>query len=167
MNTLRRHFPVCLSRPLVALLVAAFCLAASPARTAAPPQGTIAQVLQPYVDSHLLAGAVTLVANKEKVLDVEAVGWADIAAKKPMRPDCLFWIASQSKPVTAAALMILVDAGEVNLNDPVEDYLPEFKDQWLAVEQGKEQILLKKPKHPITVKNILSHTSGLPFKSAL
>ena len=166
MKTARNCFPTRRPFPYLALLFAALCLAAGPAWTAAPPQ-KIAPVLQPFVDSNVLAGAVTLVADKEKVLDVEAVGWADIAAKKKMRPDCLFWIASQSKPVTAAALMMLVDEGEVNLTDPVEDYLPEFKDQWLAVEQEKDHVLLKKPKHPITVKNILSHTSGLPFKSAL
>ena len=151
---------------LFALLSAALCLFPVTAWTAGPPK-KIAPVLQPFVDNCVLAGAVTLVADKDKVLDLEAVGWADIAAKKKMKTDCLFWIASQSKPITAAALMILVDEGEVNVNDPVEDYLPEFKDQWLAVEQGKDHVLLKKPKHPITVKNILSHTSGLPFKSAL
>jgi CubicO group peptidase (beta-lactamase class C family) len=166
MKIIRTCFPLRRPLPVLATLLTAFCLAASPARTAAPPQ-KIAPVLQPFVDSHVLAGAVTLVADKDRVLDVEVVGWADMAAKQPMRPDCIFWIASQSKPITAAALMMLVDAGEVNLADPVEDYLPEFKDQWLAVEQDKDHVLLKKPKHPITVKNILSHTSGLPFKSSL
>lgn len=157
-----------LARPFLfpALLLAVFCVASVPAWTTATPK-KIAPVLQPFVDDRVLAGAVTLVADKGKVLSLEAVGWMDIAAQKKMQTDCLFWIASQSKPITAAALMILVDEGKVSVDDPVEKYLPEFKDQWLAVEQGKEQVLLKKPKHPITVKNILSHTSGMPFKSAL
>ena len=162
----RTCFPTRRPFHFLALLLAALCFASTPAWTAGPPQ-KIAPVLQPFVDNSVLAGAVTLVADKDKVLDLEAVGWADIAAKKKMRPDCIFWIASQSKPITAAALMMLVDEGEVNLSDPVEDYLPEFKDQWLVAEQDKEHMLLKKPRHPITVKNILSHTSGLPFKSAL
>jgi len=148
------------------LLLAALCVAPVPAPAAGQAK-KIAPVLQPFVDSRVLAGAVTLVADKDKVLDLEAVGWADIAAKKKMQTDCLFWIASQSKPITAAALMILVDEGKVSVDDPVEKYLPEFKDQWLAVEQDKDHVLLKKPKHPITVKNILSHTSGMAFKSAL
>ena len=76
-----------------------------------------------------LAGAVTLVADKEKVLDVETVGFADIAAHKPMAKDDLFWIASMSKSLTATALMMLVDEGKVSLDDPVEKYLPEFKEQ--------------------------------------
>ena len=127
----------------------------------------IAGALQPFVDNHTLAGAVTLVASKDKVLSLDAVGFADVAAKKPMQTDCLFWIASQSKPITAAALMILVDEGKVNVDDPVEKYLPEFKGQMVSLKQDNGSVLLKKPKHPITVKNILSHTSGLPFASPI
>jgi CubicO group peptidase (beta-lactamase class C family) len=152
-----------------ALCGALFVLIAmvSVASQAQPAAKGIAASLQPFVDSHTLAGAVTLVASEDKVLALEAVGWADIAAKRPMRTDCLFWIASQSKPITAVALMMLVDEGKVNVDDPVEKYLPEFKGQWLRVEQDKDHVLLKRPKHPITVKNALSHTSRLPFKSPI
>ncbi|NQT53982.1 beta-lactamase family protein [bacterium] len=108
-----------------------------------------------------------LVADRQKTLVVAAVGWADIAAKKPMRPDSLFWIASQNKPITAVALMMLVDEGKVNVDDPVEKYLPEFKGQMVIAEKDADHVLLRKPKHPITVKNVLTHTSGLPFQSAL
>src|ERR1700676_5056955 len=66
-----------------------------------PPN--IASVLQPFVDRRELAGAVTLVASKDKVLSLERVGYADIAAKKSMRTDALFWIASMSKPIAATA----------------------------------------------------------------
>jgi CubicO group peptidase (beta-lactamase class C family) len=100
-------------------------------------------------------------------LTLEPVGFADVAAKKPMRPDTLFWIASQSKPITATALMMLVDEGKVRLDDPVEKYLPEFTDQWVAVERDQGHILLRKPKQRVTVRHLLSHTSGLPFKLAL
>jgi CubicO group peptidase (beta-lactamase class C family) len=133
----------------------------------AADENKIVAALQPAVENHTLAGAVTLVANKEKVLCVDTVGYADIAAKTPMQADCVFWIASQSKPITATALMVLVDEGKVKLDDPVEKYLPEFKKQWLAADQDNDHLLLKKPSHPITVRNVLSHTSGLPFKSAL
>jgi CubicO group peptidase (beta-lactamase class C family) len=127
----------------------------------------IAAVLQPYVDSHSLAGAVTLVASKEKVLSVDAVGYADVGAKKPMTADSVFWIASMSKPITGTALMLLVDEGKVNIDDPVEKYLPEFRGQMVIAYQDDSTKLLKRPKHPITVKNVLSHTSGLPFRSAI
>lgn len=127
----------------------------------------VADVLRPFVDKHALAGAVTLVADKDKVLSLEAVGYADVIAKKPMSTDAVFWIASQTKSITAAAFMMLVDEGKVKLDDPVEKYLPEFKGQWMKAYGDKEIQLLKKPKHPITMREILSHTSGLPFKSAL
>lgn len=144
-------------------LVSVFLLASSvlPARTPGGP----AAALQPFVDRHELAGAVTLVATKDKVLDVEAVGWADIGAKKPMSADALFWIASMSKAMTAAGLMVLVDEGKVRLDDPVEKHLPEFKGQMVIAEKDDAHVLLRKPQHPITVRNVLSHTSGLPFKS--
>jgi CubicO group peptidase (beta-lactamase class C family) len=141
-------------------------LALLPLRLSAD-ESKIVAALRPALENHTLAGAVLLVADKENVLDVETVGYADIAAQKPMQADSLFWIASQSKPITATAFMMLVDEGKVKLDDPVEKYLPEFKKQWLAAEQDNDHVLLKKPGHPITVRNVLSHTSGLPFKSAL
>jgi len=155
---------------LIGLLLAVFggIAIAAPARLAAAESPkTIAAALQQFVDNHTLAGAVMLVASSNRVLSLEAVGYMDIARKRPMRTDALFWIASQSKPMTAAALMMLVDEGKVKVDDPVEKYLPEFKGQWLTAEQDTEHMLLKKPAHPITVKNVLSHTSGLPFSSPL
>jgi CubicO group peptidase (beta-lactamase class C family) len=136
---------------------------------AVPTRGeeAIAAALQPFVDRRVLAGAVTLVASRERVLSHEAVGFADVVARKRMTPDALFWIASQSKPMTATALMMLVDEGKVSPEDPVERYLPEFKGQMRVVERDADHMLLRKPAHPITVHEILSHTSGLPFKSPL
>jgi CubicO group peptidase (beta-lactamase class C family) len=84
-----------------------------------------------------------------------------------MREDTFFWIASMSKPITAAALMMLVDEGKVSLDDPVAKHLPEFRDQMVAVEETSNRTILRKPAHAITVREILSHTSGLPFSSAL
>jgi CubicO group peptidase (beta-lactamase class C family) len=150
------------SRLLPLLLAAALRAAALPA---AEPR--LADSLQPYVESQTLAGAVVLAASPDKVLDVEAVGYADVAAKTPMKTDALFWIASMSKPITAAGFMMLVNEGKVKLDDPVEKYLPEFKDQWFIAEQDKEHMLLKRPTHPITVRNVLSHTSGLKPTSAM
>ena len=128
---------------------------------------TSSAVLKPFVDKHELAGAVALVADKNKVLSVEAVGFADIAAGKVMKQDNIFWIASQSKPMTAVAVMMLVDDGKISLDDPIEKYLPEFRGQMVVAEKDNEHIVLRKPKHPITVRETLNHTSGLPFKSAI
>jgi CubicO group peptidase (beta-lactamase class C family) len=148
---------------ITSLVTAAVCLSTLSAPAA--ELSSVSAALQPFVESHSLAGAVTLVASKDKVMDVSAVGYADVAAKKPMETGDLFWIASMSKAMTAAALMMLVDEGRVKVEDPVEKYLPEFRGQMLAVEQDNARLLLKPPRHPITVKNILTHTSGLPFKS--
>ena len=146
--------------PPIFLFLAALAAGAAAAGPAKP-----AAVLQPFVDRHELAGAVTLVATAERVLDLEAVGWADVATKRPMATDCLFWIASQSKPLAATALMILVDEGKVGLDDPVVKYLPEFKQQWLVAESDDAHMLLKKPQHPIAVRNLLNHTSGMLYKT--
>jgi CubicO group peptidase (beta-lactamase class C family) len=154
--------------PLAVLLGAAVAASALPTGTDKGAVATpVAAALQPFVDRHALAGAVTLVANRDGILSLEAVGYADIAANQPLQTDALFWIASQSKPITATALMMLVDEGKVHLDDPVEKYLPEFAGQWLAVEQDDNHMLLRHPQHPITVREILSHTSGLPFASAM
>jgi CubicO group peptidase (beta-lactamase class C family) len=119
-------------------------------------------VLAPFVQREELAGAVALVANKDRVLNVTTVGFADIEAKKPMQADSVFWIASQSKGITATAVMMLVDEGKISLNDPVEKYLPEFTDQKVAA--GKDALVARA--RSVTIRDLLSHVSGLPFKSA-
>lgn len=140
-------------------------LAAAPIAQA--QEETFASKLQPYVDRNELAGAVALAASKEKTLRVEAVGWADVEAKRPMRTDSIVWIASMTKPITGAALMILVDEGKVSLDDPIEKFLPEFKNLWVEAEKDAEHVLLKKPEHKPTVREVMCHCSGMPFKSAL
>src|ERR1700722_4940793 len=139
---------------LIAGLASAVRPTLSQAKTSMSMKG-ISAVLQPFVDRHALAGAVTIVADKNGVLSTEAVGYADIAAGKLLNTDALFWIASQSKPITATAFMMLVDEGKVHLDDPVEKYLPEFRGQWLAVEHDNDHQLLKHPSHPITIREIL------------
>ena len=127
----------------------------------------IGQAIQPFIDRQEVAGAVLLVANAKGILYHEAFGYADVSTSRPMTPDALFWIASQTKPITATGLMVLVDEGKVSIEDPVEKYLPEFHGQWLIAERSDSQMVLRQPQHPITVQNVLQHTSGLPFASAL
>lgn len=154
----------------LALLLILSCVMGPALRAQDPPGDapkSVAAALQPFVDRHVLAGAVTLVATKDKVLGVESVGFADVKAGVPMKPDALFWIASQSKSMTATAVMMLVDEGKIALDDPVEKYLPEFKGQMVVAEQDAQHQLLHKPAHPITVRNVLSHTSGMRFSSPM
>jgi CubicO group peptidase (beta-lactamase class C family) len=149
----------------LALLLAFLPVAFAPAR--AQEKGRVSVALQPFVDSKSLAGAVVLVADKDKVLAHESVGFADIARMLSMPLDAIFWIASMTKPITGAALMILVDDGKVKLDDPIEKYLPEFKGHWMIVEQDKDRLILSKPKRLVTVRDVMNHTSGMPFRSAM
>ena len=146
-------------RPLfhlpLALFLAGLPAFILPAKEEAPQ----AAVLQSCVDHHIIAGAVALVADKDKVLDLESVGWSSLKTRTPMQTDGLFWIASMSKSITATAFMMLVDEGKVNIDEPVEKYLPEFKGQQVVEESDKEPP--HAPKHPITIKEVLSHTSGI------
>jgi len=141
------------------------CVLSGSLFAASPTSPTAA--LQPFVDKHELAGAVALVADKDKVLSIDTVGFADVQGMKAMQPDAMFWIASQSKGMTAAAVMLLVDEGKISLDDPVETYLPEFRGQMVVAEKDDNHVLLRKPVHPITIREVLSHMSGLPFKSAV
>jgi len=124
-------------------------------------KGSVVAKLQPYLADHTLSGAVTLVASKNRVLSFETAGHADVAAKEPMKKDSLFWIASMSKPVSITAFMMLVDEGKVNVDDPAEKYLPEFKGMMVAMETNADHVLLKKPAHPVRVRDLITHTHGL------
>ena len=127
----------------------------------------IAGALKPFVDRGVLAGAVTLVATPDRVLGLEAVGYSDVGSKVPMKADAVFWIASMNKPITATLLMMLVDEGKVRLDDPVEKYLPEFRGQMRVALKDGDLVVLKKPARPITVRDILSHTSGMVGRSPI
>jgi CubicO group peptidase (beta-lactamase class C family) len=146
-------------------------MAQAPASSQHPDQ--IHSYLQGLVEKHTLAGAVTLVATRDRILYEQPAGYRDLAAKAAMPANAMFWIASTSKPMTVTAFMMLVDEGKVSVDDPVEKYLPEFRHQMVkASDQGQDasnssaSSHLVPANHPILVREILSHTSGLPFKSA-
>lgn len=126
-------------------------------------KGPLAPVLQSFVDKHIAPGVVALVANRDGVVALESAGYASLSHKTPIREDSVFWIASMSKSFTGAALMMLVDEGKVKLDDPVEKYLPEFTGQMVAAPDGAESA--HPPMHPITVREIMCHTSGLVLAS--
>ncbi|MBI3878677.1 MAG: beta-lactamase family protein [Verrucomicrobia bacterium] len=146
---------LCLRTCLLVVLLAVLVSAANSPQLAAIPAA-----VQKFVDNETVAGAVTLVARNGEVMSVAAVGFVDLAAKKPMREDNLFWIASMTKPMTAVAVLMLQDEGKLSVNDPVEKYLPEFKGQMLLAARTNGQVILKKTR-PITLHDLLTHTSGL------
>lgn len=129
--------------------------------------GDIKTALQPYVARHSIAGAVMLVASKERIVGLDTVGYADLRARKEMRPDTLFWIASMGKPVAATALMMLVDEGRIRLDDPVEKYLREFRPAEMVLSADKTRVELQQPRTAITLRDLLSHQSGIRYSSSL
>ncbi|MFM9117986.1 MAG: serine hydrolase domain-containing protein [Planctomycetota bacterium] len=123
---------------------------------------TIRTRMQQFVDEKQIAGAVTVVGNSRGVQHLEAVGQADIDAARAMSRDTVFRIASMTKPITGMAVMMLVDEGKLAIEDPVEKHLPEFRGQLLTAQRTADLVQLKKPSRPITVRDLLTHTSGLP-----
>lgn len=121
----------------------------------------IPQRLQPFMESNVISGAVTLVARQGQVVSLEAVGVADLATGRKMKTDDLFWIASMTKPMTAVAILMLQDEGRLAVDDPVEKYLPEFKNQAMITERSANGVVLTKPPRTIRIRDLLSHTSGL------
>jgi CubicO group peptidase (beta-lactamase class C family) len=148
------------------LLPALAVLAAiSPAPAQSPDAARLAAVrerMQKFVDDGEIAGAVTVVGRRGGVVHHEAVGSQSLEAKTPMGEDSLFRIASMTKPITAIAIMILADEGKLSVDDPVEKHLPEFKGQMLVAASDQDTVTLKKPSRPITLRDLLTHTSGLP-----
>ncbi len=121
----------------------------------------IPATMQTFVSNRVVSGAVTLVARKGEIVSLAAVGYADLEKREPMRADHLFWIASMTKPITATAILMLQDEGKLSVADPVEKYLPEFKDQWLTAEKSKDRLVLQRPARKITLRDLLTHTAGL------
>ncbi len=139
-------FPVLLSTA-----ISASARQESPGRDRPVVLSGISERLRPFIDDHEIAGATVLVATRDGVVYLDAIGKADIAHDKPMKLDTIFWIASMTKPITAAAVLMLQDEGKLSVDDPVEKYIPEFKD--LKTADGKPARL--------TIRHLLTHTSGM------
>ncbi len=118
---------------------------------AAPRMPGVSAAMQKAVDDGEVAGAVTMVVTKDKVLHCDATGLADVGQKEAMAADTLFWIASMTKPVTATAVLMLQDEGKLKVTDPVAKHIPEFAG--LKTPSGQPANL--------TIAQLLTHTSGL------
>jgi len=124
--------------------------------------------MQPYFDSHKLAGVIGIVASRDgTVVSRNLIGHADVEAGKPISEDNFFWVASMTKMFTGASIMMLVDEGKVRLDDPVTKFLPQL-DRWRVIaENDSDHTLLKPVARPVTIRHLLSHTSGLTGQSEL
>jgi CubicO group peptidase (beta-lactamase class C family) len=129
---------------------------------ASAPLNDATALLRRFVEEHKIAGAVAAVARRGKLAYLEAAGFQNLAAGTPMTERSLFRIYSMSKSVTAVAVMMLLEEGRFSLTDPVAGYLPEFAT--VAVDGGGGSI--RPPKRPITIRDLLLHTSGLNHRTS-
>jgi CubicO group peptidase (beta-lactamase class C family) len=115
--------------------------------------------MQKYIDQGLAAGTVTLVARKGSVVHLEAIGYQNLREQKPMSLDTLFRIYSMTKSIASAALMMLYEQGLVRLEDPIDKYMPWFRDLKVMAAGGN----LVRARQDITVRHLLTHTAGLSY----
>ena len=128
----------------------------------------ITEVYQGYVDRGELPGAVIVIARDDKLAYAEAIGFQDREKKTAMKKDAIFRMASMTKPIISVAAMTLVEEGKIDLLAPVANYLPEFKDVKVGVEEtdpvsGKTRLRLDEPHRAMTVQDLMRHTSGLVY----
>ena len=125
----------------------------------------IGPAMKQHIDAGEIAGVVTLVARRGRIVHFEAYGYADAAKRTPMRTDAIFGLASSSKPITAVAIMMLLENGDVRLQDPISKFIPEFAaPAQVAVARpgGAEGAYdLVPATRPITIRDLLTHGSGL------
>jgi CubicO group peptidase (beta-lactamase class C family) len=133
---------------------------------AAMSQQRLARVnalLQSYVDQGRIAGAVVQVQQDGRTVLSSAVGWRDKESGDPMRQDTIFRIASQTKALTSVAVMMLMEDGALLLSDPVGKYLPEWSSTKVAVARPNGGYDVVAAKRPITIRDLLTHTSGISY----
>jgi CubicO group peptidase (beta-lactamase class C family) len=120
-------------------------------------------VMQKYVDENRVAGIVGLVLQDGETVYEKAFGWADKEAGRKMTVDTLFRIASQTKAITSAAVLMLVEEGKVGLDQPVSDFIPTFAKTTVAVPGANGEVAFEPARRPITIRMLLSHTAGISY----
>jgi CubicO group peptidase (beta-lactamase class C family) len=125
----------------------------------------IDKIVQQYVDSGWINGAIALVAKNGKIVYYKGIGYDDKELKQPMKKDAIFRIASQTKAITSVAVMQLVEEGKILLDDPLWKYIPDFRkpvvlDKFNPVDSSYSTVPAKKE---ITIRELLTHTSGIGY----
>jgi len=128
----------------------------------------IGRNIQKSVDENRIAGAVSLVARHGQIAYFKAFGMASREDRKPMQTDHIFRICSMTKPITSVAVMMLYEEGRFLLNDPVSNFIPEFKEMKVldtpyTQDKTSPPGSLVEAKRPITIRHLLTHTSGLTY----
>lgn len=119
----------------------------------------IKPAMQSYIDGQKLPGLITMVARHGKVISFEKFGMMDL--NQSMQLDAIFRIASMTKPITSVAVMMLYEDGLFQMDDPVAKYIPEFQDLKVFTQKNRNGIYSEDQKKPMTIRNLLTHTSGL------
>jgi len=122
-------------------------------------------MLKASVSSGMIPGAVALIARDGKIVLYNAYGKSDVQAGKAFEKDAIFRIASQTKAITSTAVMMLWEEGKFRLDDPISKYIPEFEGTGLidTFNEADSTFTTKPLKHPITIRNLISHTSGIGY----
>jgi CubicO group peptidase (beta-lactamase class C family) len=127
----------------------------------------LSERLRQGVERGELPGAVVVVGRRGRIAYLESFGLRDPEARAPMRHDAIFRIASMSKPFTSLAIMMLAEEGRLSIADPVSKYLPSWRDLKVAVirrdADGRPETVLEAPRRPMTLHDLLRHTSGLTY----
>jgi CubicO group peptidase (beta-lactamase class C family) len=123
----------------------------------------IDELMQRYVDENKVAGVVGLVLQDGKTVYEKAFGWADKEAGRKMTVDTLFRIASQTKAITSAAVLMLVEEGKIGLDQPVSDFIPTFEKTTVAVPGANGEVTFEPARRRISIRMLLSHTAGISY----
>ena len=123
----------------------------------------IGEHFQRYIDAGKVAGTLTLIARQRKVAYLEAQGHLEIERRRPVTPDSVFRIYSMTKPITTVGLMMLYEQGRVQLDDPVHRFIPSWRDLRVFVGGNHPTWKTAPVERPMTIRDLLSHTSGLTY----
>lgn len=147
----------------VLILAAAIAVVSTQTVATEPRQPSLESQLRCLTDEGKIPGAVVLVARNGKLIEQSQVGFQDIATRVPMTRDTLFRLYSMSKPITSVAVMMLMEEGKLALQDPLSRFVPEFKDTSVYVSGDVDHMVTEAVKRPITIADLLTHTSGLTY----
>jgi CubicO group peptidase (beta-lactamase class C family) len=117
--------------------------------------------LERLVADGVIPGATVMIARDGRTLAEVTVGYRDVEARAPLGQDSIFRLYSMSKPITSAAILMLVERGKLALDDPAEKYLPEWRDMRVHVSGGLEAMVTEPVERPVTIADLLTHTSGI------